>query len=71
MELAENSRAFPVEKPEQEAQQRHRWVADFLRCLRVLPPTAASPGLRTRARARVQLLSASAMLRCGQPPQET
>lgn len=47
--LAEVSRDFPVKEPAMAAQQRHRWVADYLRHLTSLPSEAASPTLRTRA----------------------
>jgi uncharacterized protein DUF4209 len=47
--LAEDSRAFPVERAEMIAQQRYRWVGDFLRHLTVMPPDATAPTLRTRA----------------------
>jgi uncharacterized protein DUF4209 len=46
--LAEDSRTFPVERADMIAQQRHRWVADFLRYLTVLPPDATAPAFRTR-----------------------
>lgn len=47
--LAEDSRAFPVSDPALAAQQRHRWVADYLQHLTSLRPEAATPDLRTRA----------------------
>jgi len=47
--LAEDSRVFPVERADMVAQQLHRWVADFLRHLTVLPPDATPHALRTRA----------------------
>ncbi len=47
--LAEDSRAFPIERADMVAQQRHRWVADFLRYLTVLPPDDTSAAVRTRA----------------------
>jgi len=49
LKLAEDSRAFPVKDAADVAQQRHRWVADYLRRLGSLPPDASSPGLRVRA----------------------
>jgi len=47
--LAEDSRGFPVDRADMVAQQRHRWVADFLRHLTVLPPDATPLPVRTRA----------------------
>jgi len=49
LNLAEDSRSFPAEGPVWAAQQRHRWVADYLVHLTALPPDAVPPPLRARA----------------------
>jgi hypothetical protein len=46
--LAEDSRTFPA-KPEESEWMRHRWVADFLGRLVLLPPQTSSDDMRRRS----------------------
>ena len=51
--MAEDSRSFPA-SPEESEWMRHRWVADFLGRLVLLPPESSSDGVRARALAMLE-----------------
>lgn len=53
VDLAEDSRTFPA-KPEESGWMRHRWVADFLGRLVLLPPEASGDETRRRALAMLE-----------------
>ena len=49
VDLAEESQAFPVEKPEVRPHMRYRWAFSYLDALCALPPEAADQTVRDRA----------------------